>query len=139
MLVPILRSGIALLPAFLKQLPHANVGMLGLARDKQTHLPKIYYKNIPRSDAGTTVIVLDPVLATGGTAQAAIELLLEEGLTQENILLAGLICAPEGIAPLQEKYPGVRTHFLAVGEGLDEHKYIIPGIGDFGDRFFGTQ
>lgn len=138
-LVPILRSGIALLPAFLYYFENAKVGFIGLKRDEKTALAQEYYRNLPKINKQDLVLLLDPMLATGGSSVDTIKILLNQGVTQENIIAVFLISAPEGIKNLQEKYPKIRLVIGVQDKSLNNKKYILPGIGDFGDRFFGTD
>ena len=137
-LVPILRAGLALLPAFLQTFPDARVGFIGLKRNEKTFKPKAYYQNFPAVSKNDHVIVLDPMLATGGSAVAGITALMKAGATEKNIMFVGVISAPEGLAVLQKKFPHVDMLIGAHDEKLDKHEYIVPGLGDFGDRYFGT-
>lgn len=136
-LVPILRAGLALLPAFLKKFPDAPVGFIGLKRNEETFVPHAYYKNIPKIKKSDVVIVLDPMLATGGSAVAGINTLVEAGAREENIIFVGVISAPEGIANIQNNFSLVRILCAEYDKKLDKKGYIVPGLGDFGDRYFG--
>lgn len=138
-LVPILRSGIALLPAFLYYFEEASVGFIGLKRDEKTAIAQEYYRNLPKIKKQDLVFLLDPMLATGGSSLDTIKILLEQGVTQENIIAVFLISAPDGIKLLQTAYPKVRLIIGVQDKALNNKKYILPGIGDFGDRFFGTE
>lgn len=138
-LVPILRSGIALLPAFLYYFEDASVGFIGLKRDEKTAIAHEYYRNLPKIKKQDLVFLLDPMLATGGSSLDTIKILLEQGVTQENIIAVFLISAPDGIKLLQTAYPKVRLIIGVQDKALNNKKYILPGIGDFGDRFFGTE
>lgn len=137
-LVPVLRAGLALLPAFLEKFPEARVGFLGLKRNEKTFKTKKYYQNLPRISKDDRVIVLDPMLATGGSAVVTIEELINAGARAEHISFVGVISAPEGLANLQKHFPRVDTIIAVHDEGLNKHKYIVPGLGDFGDRYFGN-
>lgn len=136
-LVPILRSGLALLPAFIEKFPEAQVGFIGLKRDEETLVPHAYYKNIPKIKKSDVVIVLDPMLATGGSAVAGIRALIKDGASEKNIIFVGVISAPEGIANVQKNFPLVRILCAEYDKKLDKNGYIVPGLGDFGDRYFG--
>lgn len=136
-LVPILRAGLALLPAFIEKFPEASVGFIGLKRNEKTLKPKAYYQNIPKISKNDTVIVLDPMIATGGSAVAGITALVKAGARKENIIFVGVISAPEGIANLQKNFPLVRILCAEYDKKLDKRGYIVPGLGDFGDRYFG--
>ncbi len=133
--VPILRAGLGLLDAVTALLPDVGVGYIGLERDEETLQPTEYYYKTPHLD-GARVLLLDPMLATGGSAAFAARLLRERGA--EDITMVCVIAAPEGIARLTEADPGIRIVTAAVDEGLDDNGYIVPGLGDFGDRLFGT-
>lgn len=137
-LVPILRAGIALLPAFIEKFPESRVGFIGLKRDEKTLKPKAYYQNIPKISKSDEVIVLDPMLATGGSAVAGITTLIESGAREENIIFVGVISAPEGVANVQDNFPLVRILCAEYDKKLDKKGYIVPGLGDFGDRYFGS-
>ncbi len=139
LLVPILRSGLALVPAFMEKFPEAQVGFIGLKRDEKTLKPKAYYQNIPKIRKGDMIIVLDPMLATGGSAIAGIKTLIEAGAREENIIFVGVISAHEGIENIQSNFPLVQILCAAYDEKLDKKGYIVPGLGDFGDRYFGKQ
>lgn len=137
-LVPILRSGLALLPAFLHAFPNAKVGFVGLKRNEKTLRAKCYYQNLPKILKEDTVIVLDPMLATGGSAIDAIRLIVQSGVREERIIFIGVISAPEGVAKLHKHFPLVSIGVAVEDDGLDTHGFIVPGLGDFGDRYFGT-
>ncbi len=136
-IVPILRAGLGMVDGFLSIVPVAKVGHIGLYRDPETHLPVEYYFKMPPDIAERTVIVLDPMLATGGSASAAVKCLKERGCT--DIMLMNLVAAPEGIEVMQRDHPDVNIYVAAVDERLNEHAYIVPGLGDAGDRIFGTK
>jgi uracil phosphoribosyltransferase len=133
--VPILRAGLGLLEAVTDLLPEVGVGYVGLERDEATLQPTSYYFKVPPL-SGATVLLLDPMLATGGTAAFATQLLREQGAAE--VTLVCVIAAPEGIERLMAADPEVRVVTAAVDEGLNEVGYIVPGLGDFGDRLFGT-
>ncbi|MBI5077984.1 MAG: uracil phosphoribosyltransferase [Candidatus Yonathbacteria bacterium] len=135
-LVPILRAGLALLPSFIEKFSEARVGFIGLKRNEKTLKPKAYYQNLPRISKSDVVIVLDPMLATGGSAVAGIATLIEAGAREEDIVFVGVISAPEGIANVQKNFPRVRILCAAYDKKLDKKGYIVPGLGDFGDRYF---
>lgn len=135
-LVPILRAGLALLPAFQKLFKEAPIGFFGIRRDEVTALPKPYYENIPHCTPKDQIILLDPMLATGGTTIAAIDRLKAKGATR--ILLVSVVAAPEGVSALKKHHPDVALYTVAVDERLNSNHFIVPGLGDFGDRFFGT-
>ena len=135
--VPILRAGLGMVDGILKLVPSAKVGHIGLFRDPNTLEPVKYYCKMPKDIANRNVIILDPMLATGGSASAAITFIKEYGC--KSIKLMNLIGAPEGIAKVQEDHPDVDIYIAAVDEKLNEHGYIVPGLGDAGDRIFGTK
>ena len=134
--VPVLRSGLTLLHAFTHCIPEATIGYVGLKRDEETLVPKEYYCNVPPLDDRTTVIVLDPMLATGGSMCAAIDDLKRRGA--RSIIAAVVLAAPEGIAEVEQMHPDVHVVCAAVDRGLNQHGYIVPGLGDAGDRAHGT-
>ena len=136
-IVPILRAGIGMVDGLLQIMPFAHVGHIGLYRDEETHLPVEYYCKLPEGVENSVTIVLDPMLATGGSAADAIDMLKGHGCT--DVRLMCLVAAPEGIAHMQERHPDVDIYVAAIDEGLNEQKYIIPGLGDAGDRLFGTK
>ncbi len=135
-LVPILRAGLAMSTALLDILPEAEVWPLGFYRDERTLRPVPYYSRLPERPPTGECLLLDPMLATAGTAIAALDSLRDAGVTRPCFL--GLIAAPEGLRALAERHPEVRIYVAAVDERLDEHGYILPGLGDAGDRIFGT-
>ena len=136
-IVPILRAGIGMVDGLLSLMPVAKVGHIGLYRDPETHMPVPYYCKLPEDIANRLVILCDPMLATGGSAIDAISTLKERGCKQ--IRLLNLVGAPEGIAKVQEAHPDVDIYIAAVDEKLNDHAYIVPGLGDAGDRIFGTK
>ena len=136
-LVPILRAGLGMVDGMLSLLPAARVGHVGLYRDPKTLKPVEYYCKLPKDIEDRELIVLDPMLATGGSAVAAIEFLKERG--SNSIKLVCLIAAPEGIETLHKAHPEVDIYVASVDERLNEDAYIIPGLGDAGDRLFGTK
>ncbi len=135
-IVPILRAGIGMVDGLLSLVPVARVGHIGLYRDPETHLPVEYYCKLPPDVAERTVILVDPMLATGGSASDALCKLKERGVT--DIRLMCLVGAPEGVAKVQSDHPDVPIYLAALDEKLNEHAYILPGLGDAGDRIFGT-
>jgi uracil phosphoribosyltransferase len=135
-LVPILRAGIGMVDAMLTVLPTAEVWHLGLYRDEQTAQPVRYYNKLPAGDPVDLAFVLDPMLATGGSACMATRALEEWGV--KRIKMISIISAPEGIAHLQASHPGIEIHTCAIDRGLNKHKFIVPGLGDAGDRIFNT-
>jgi uracil phosphoribosyltransferase len=136
-LVPILRAGLGMVDGMLRLIPAAKVGHVGLYRDPETLLPVEYYCKLPSDIAERDLIVIDPMLATGGSASAAIMFLKDRGA--KNIKLMCLIAAPEGILAVQNAHTDVDIFVAAVDERLNEHGYIVPGLGDAGDRLFGTK
>jgi len=135
-LVPILRAGLGLMDGLLPHLPEAVVGHLGMYRNEETLEPVSYYSKLPKETRGGFVVVLDPMLATGHSAIHAIQQL--EPHEPKRIVLATILASPEGIREVREKCPEVRIVTLAVDEGLNDQGYIMPGLGDAGDRYFGT-
>ncbi len=136
-IVPILRAGLGMVDPMLKLLPSARVGHIGLFRDPDTHEPIKYYCKMPDDIAQSSVFIVDPMLATGGSASAAIDFIKEYGC--KNITLVDIIAAPEGIEVIRRDHPDVDIYVAAVDEKLNEHAYIVPGLGDAGDRIFGTK
>ncbi len=136
-LVPILRAGLGMVDGMLSIIPNAKVGHIGLYRDPNTLKPVEYYCKLPEDITEREVVVLDPMLATGGSSAAAITFLKDRGI--KNIKFVCLISAPEGIERLQKEHPDVSIFCAAKDEKLNEHAYIIPGLGDAGDRLFGTN
>ena len=134
--VPILRAGLGLLTGVLKMIPDARVGFIGLYRDEETLKPIEYYCKLPDNKDGVTIVV-DPMLATGGSAAAAISMLKARGL--KNIRFMCLVAAPEGVKVMNDEHPDVPVYTAALDEKLNEHGYIVPGLGDAGDRIFGTH
>jgi len=135
--VPVLRAGLGMVDGILKMVPSAKVGHIGIYRDSNTHLPIEYYCKLPSDINERQVFVLDPMLATGGSAIDAITLIKGRGAT--NIHFLCIIAAPEGLEALTKAHPDVSVYCAALDERLDENKYIIPGLGDAGDRIFGTK
>ena len=136
-IVPILRAGLGMVDGLLNLVPVAKVGHIGLYRDPKTHLPVEYYCKLPNDIEERVVIVVDPMLATGGSSSDAITKLKEHGCT--NIRLMCLVAAPEGIRKVQADHPDVDIYTAAVDEKLNENAYIVPGLGDAGDRLYGTK
>lgn len=137
-LIPVMRAGIALLIPFLRLFTSSSVGFVGIRRDEQTALPHLYYKNLPEITAEDIVIILDPMIATGGSGSLVIQMLKEQNIPESHMIYVGVIAAPEGIASLEKAAPGMKIICAEVDERLNDHKFIVPGLGDFGDRYFGT-
>ncbi len=136
-LVPVLRAGLGMVDALMSLIPAAKVGHIGLYRDPETHVPVEYYCKLPADCANREVFVVDPMLATGGSAVAALDMLKKRGV--KNIHFMCIIAAPEGVKRLTEAHPDVDVYIGALDDHLNEHKYIVPGLGDAGDRIFGTK
>jgi len=134
--VPVLRAGLGMLDAFLELVPTAQVGYFGLERNEQTAVARRYYEKVPKDLADAVVYLLDPMLATGGSAAMAIEGL--NGLGARQVRLLCVVAAPEGVAHLEQALPEAEVFTAALDRELNDHKYILPGLGDFGDRLFGT-
>ena len=135
--VPILRAGLGMVDGILTLVPNAKVGHIGLYRDPETHLPVEYYCKLPVDAEERTLILVDPMLATGGSAVAAIQFLKDRGC--KDIKLMNLIAAPEGVKAVVDAHPDVEVYIASLDERLNDHAYIIPGLGDAGDRLFGTK
>ena len=138
-LVPILRSGLALVPAFVHFYPHASIGVIGAKRDEETAIAHLYYKNLPPISSDDQVIVLDPMLATGGSLLITLKILIDLKIKEEQILYVGVICAAEGYNLVKKAFPTIKMIIAAQDQILNDKKYIVPGLGDFGDRYFGTE
>ena len=136
-IVPVLRAGLGMVDSMVDLIPSAKIGHIGLYRDPVTHKPVEYYCKLPDDIANRQVYVVDPMLATGGSAVAAIDFLKEHGC--KNITMMNIIGCPEGVQAAQEAHPDVDIYLAAMDEKLNEHAYIIPGLGDAGDRIFGTK
>ncbi len=135
-IVPILRAGLGMVDGLQRLVPSARVGHIGLYRDPETHLPVEYYSKLPSEINERWVIVVDPMLATGGSAADALSMVKAKGAT--NILFMCLVASPEGVKKVQDAHPDVDIYCAALDEGLNDHAYIVPGLGDAGDRIFGT-
>ena len=136
-IVPILRAGLGMVDSIVDLIPSAKIGHIGLYRDPETHKPVEYYCKLPDDIGNRVVFVVDPMLATGGSAVAAIDFLKQHGC--KNFIMMNVIGCPEGIKRVLEAHPDVDIYMAACDERLNEHKYIIPGLGDAGDRIFGTK
>ena len=136
-IVPILRAGLGMVDGLQRLIPVAKVGHIGLYRDPETHLPVEYYCKLPEDIGNRQVFVVDPMLATGGSAVAAIDFLKQYGC--KSIIMMNIIGSPEGVAAVQKAHPDVDIYLAALDEKLNEHAYIVPGLGDAGDRIFGTK
>ncbi len=137
-IVPILRAALSMLPSFLKFFEKAKVGFLGLKRDEKTSVADLYYKKFPKIKDTDDVIILDPMIATGGSGLQAIKILKEEGVSEDKIIFVAIICSKEGVDNIKKEYPAVKIIYVEQDEKLNDQKFIVPGLGDFGDRFFGT-
>ena len=135
-LVPVLRAGLGMLDSILQLIPHARVGFIGLKREETTLRAQFYHKSLPNNLGRFEVILIDPMLATGGSAVAALDLLAEQGA--RHVRLVNLVAAPEGIRLVQKHHPGVPIFTAAIDRRLNDRGYILPGLGDAGDRLFGT-
>ena len=135
--VPVLRAGLGMLDAILELIPSARVGHIGLQRDEMTAVASRYYSKLPADLADSFVLMIDPMLATGGSAVAALDMLRESGA--RHVRMICIVSAPEGIALVQRHHPDVHIFAPVVDLGLNDHKFIVPGLGDFGDRLYGTQ
>jgi uracil phosphoribosyltransferase len=134
--VPVLRAGLGMLEPVLDLFPDVAVGYIGLERHEQTAIARSYYSKVPESIRGRYTLCVDPMLATGGSAAQAISLIKTHGATQ--ITMVSVVAAPEGVARLEQAHPDVRIVTAALDTGLNDLKYIVPGLGDFGDRLYGT-
>ena len=134
--VPVLRAGLGMVEAVLELLPHARVGHIGLQRDERTAIASQYYAKLPPDLSQSTALIVDPMLATGGSAVSAMTMLQAAGA--RDIRLICIVAAPEGIAAVEAAHPGVHVFTPAIDRGLNAHKFILPGLGDFGDRLYGT-
>ena len=135
-LVPVLRAGLGMLDSILQLIPHARVGFIGLKREETTLRAQFYHKSFPKNLGRFEVVLIDPMLATGGSAVAALELVAEQGA--RHVRLVNLVAAPEGIRHVQRQFPRVPIFTAAIDRKLNERGYILPGLGDAGDRLFGT-
>lgn len=136
-IVPVLRAGLGMVDNMVALIPSAKIGHIGLYRDPESHKPVEYYCKLPEDVESRQVYVVDPMLATGGSAVAAINFLKQHGC--KNIIMMNIIGAPEGVAAVQAAHPDVEIYLAALDEKLNENAYIVPGLGDAGDRIFGTR
>ena len=134
--VPVLRAGLGMLDAVLELIPTARVGHIGLQRDEMTAIASKYYSKLPGDLSRSFVLMIDPMLATGGSAVSALDLLRDAGARQVRLIC--IVSAPEGIELVERQHPDVHIYTPVVDAGLNEHKFIVPGLGDFGDRLYGT-
>jgi uracil phosphoribosyltransferase len=135
--VPILRAGIGMLEGILDLVPTARIGFIGMYRDKVTKKPVAYYDRVPGGPQNALHIVIDPMIATGGSTAAAIDILKQNGAS--HIVVVCIVTCPEGLATIEAAHPDVNIYTASIDQGLDERKYIVPGLGDAGDRLFGTS
>lgn len=135
--VPVLRAGLGMLDAVLRLIPWARVGHIGLRRDETTAVASRYYTRLPADLASSYVLMVDPMLATGGSAVDAIQVLTDAGARDIRILC--IVAAPEGVAAVEAAHPRVRIYTPVIDHGLNDRKFIVPGLGDFGDRLYGTE
>ncbi len=136
-IVPVLRAGLGMVDSMVDLIPSAKIGHIGLYRDPETHQPVEYYCKLPEDIENRVVFVVDPMLATGGSAVAAIDFLKKRGC--KNIIMMNIIGCPEGIKTVTDAHPDVELYLAACDEKLNDHAYIVPGLGDAGDRIFGTK
>lgn len=136
-IVPVLRAGLGMVDSMVDLIPSAKIGHIGLYRDPETHKPVEYYCKLPEDIEKRQVFLVDPMLATGGSAVAAIDFLKKHGC--KNIIMMNVIGCPEGVKAVQEAHPDVELYLAALDEKLNEHAYIVPGLGDAGDRIYGTK
>lgn len=137
-LIPILRAGMAMLPSFLNFFPSAPVGFFGIRRDESTALPQLYYENLPPLQPTDLVFILDPMVATAGSSLLAIQHLLKKGVEPAKIALASVLASTDGLQKIKTAYPYLHVITAAEDPSLNDRKFIVPGLGDFGDRYFGT-
>ncbi|MDJ0653771.1 MAG: uracil phosphoribosyltransferase [Xanthomonadales bacterium] len=135
--IPILRAGVGMMDGILDLIPTARVGFVGLYRDEETKIPVEYYQKLPVESENALYIVVDPMLATGGSMVATLDMLKQKGV--DNIVVVCIVAAPEGLQAVEQAHPDVSVYTAAVDSHLNDHKYIVPGLGDAGDRLFGTR
>lgn len=138
-LVPILRSGMTMLEPFLQYFRYARIGVIGLKRDEKTAIAHLYYQNIPKIDDKDVIIILDPMIATGGTGIQTIKILLDLGANEKNILFASIINSIDGLEEIKSNFPKIKILQAGIDSKLNKDKFIVPGLGDFGDRYYGTK
>jgi uracil phosphoribosyltransferase len=138
-IIPIVRAGLAMLPAFLQFFPEASVGFFGMRRDENSKKPQLYYENIPFLSPQHNVIILDPMIATGNSGALALRKIMSKNVPDSNIIYVGIVAAPEGIKNIRDLAPRMNLVVAQVDEKLNHEAFIVPGIGDFGDRYFGTE
>ena len=136
-IVPVLRAGLGMVDSMVDLIPSAKIGHIGLYRDPETHMPVEYYCKLPEDIENRVTFVVDPMLATGGSAVAAIDFLKKHGC--KHIIMMNILGCPEGVAAVQAAHPDVEMYLAAMDEKLNDHAYILPGLGDAGDRIFGTK
>ncbi len=136
-IVPIMRAGLGMVDAMHMLIPHAKIGHIGLYRDETSFTPEKYYTKLPKDLENSTVLLLDPMLATGGSVRRSYEILKEAGA--KDIRFIGIVAAPEGIKAIEDHCPDMRLYLAAIDEGLNDSKFITPGLGDAGDRLYGTK
>ena len=134
--VPVLRAGLGMLDAVLELIPTAHVGHIGLQRDEMTAVASQYYSKLPPDLSGAFILMIDPMLATGGSAVAALDLIHRAG--GRDVRMICIVAAPEGVALVESHHPDVHIYTPVIDQGLNAHKFIVPGLGDFGDRLYGT-
>ena len=138
--IPILRSGIALVTTFLQFFESAAVGFVGMKRDEETAIPHLYYQNLPKTiTKDTDIIILDPMIATGGSGSAALKILHQCGIKDEKIIFVAIIASQEGVEVIKKEFPAIKFIIAQIDQKLTSKKFIDPGLGDFGDRFFVTE
>lgn len=138
-LIPILRSGLVLLPAFISYFPDASIGCVGLRRDEKTAVTHCYYQNLPKLFGREQLIMLDPMIATGGSAIATLNIVSHLGINQEQVIFVAMIASQDGIDAVKASFPKIKLLVAAIDKELNKDQFIVPGLGDFGDRYFGTE